>query len=260
MPLIPQRARWILALLFAGAALGQGSGSTEEHLQQELKGHTFIIRNFYTNSTLEYDLNGALQSKPEGPVWQDAGVRIDDVKLDRDKLELKGTRVSSPQPADAQTRQSPRDRDIKIQIMFGDIAPDESKLDEVIHKVFLTKNDGIAGLERSADVERVESLPLASPDSLFQPHSVTAPVVLNAPDPDYSEEARRKKIEGTVLLWILVGEDGRVHDAQITRSLGSGLDQEAIKAVRRWTFKPATKNGAPVETKMNVQVSFHLYH
>ena len=88
---------------------------------------------------------------------------------------------------------------------------------------------------------------------------VSAPRALYAPDPDYSEEARRAKYQGTVVLWLVVGSDGRPRDAKISRSLGMGLDEKALEAVRRWKFEPALKDGKPVAVQINVEMNFRLY-
>jgi TonB family protein len=88
---------------------------------------------------------------------------------------------------------------------------------------------------------------------------VSAPRAVYAPDPEYSEEARQAKYQGTVLLWVIVGSDGRPRDIRIQRSLGMGLDEKALEAVRQWRFDPSTKDGHPVAVQVNIEVSFRLY-
>lgn len=88
---------------------------------------------------------------------------------------------------------------------------------------------------------------------------VSAPKTLFAPDPEYSEEARKAKYQGTVLLWLVVGPDGRPRDLRIVRSVGMGLDEKALDAVRTWRFEPARKDGQPVAVQIQVEVSFRLY-
>jgi TonB family protein len=58
---------------------------------------------------------------------------------------------------------------------------------------------------------------------------------------------------------LVVGKDGRPYDIRVGQSLGMGLDEQAITAVNRWRFRPATLNGQPVATQIAVQVDFHLY-
>jgi len=88
---------------------------------------------------------------------------------------------------------------------------------------------------------------------------VSAPRTLYAPDPEYSEEARRSRFQGSVLLALIVGPDGNPHELHIMRSLGLGLDEKALDAVRTWRFEPARKDGVPVAVRISVEVNFRLY-
>jgi len=88
---------------------------------------------------------------------------------------------------------------------------------------------------------------------------VSAPRAVWDPEPEYSEEARKAKYQGVVMLQIIVGADGRPKDVRVARSLGFGLDERAIEAVRQWRFEPATKDGQPVAVLVNVEVNFRLY-
>ena len=90
-------------------------------------------------------------------------------------------------------------------------------------------------------------------------NGVSAPRALETPDPEYSEEARKAKYQGVVVLWLIVGPDGKPRDIKVTRPLGMGLDQKAIEAVNRWRFEPAMKDGRPVAVQINVEVNFRLY-
>jgi TonB family protein len=88
---------------------------------------------------------------------------------------------------------------------------------------------------------------------------VSAPRAIYDPEPEYSEEARKAKYQGTVVLWVVVGPDGRVRDMRVSRTLGMGLDEKAIDAVRQWRFEPARKNGQPVPVQVSIEVNFRLY-
>ncbi len=78
------------------------------------------------------------------------------------------------------------------------------------------------------------------------------------PNPEYSSRAARKKIQGTVLLSIIVTAEGTVRDPQVTRSLDKDLDKNALECVKKWKFEPATKDGKPVATHVAVEVSFRV--
>lgn len=88
---------------------------------------------------------------------------------------------------------------------------------------------------------------------------VSAPKAIYAPDPEYSEEARKAKYQGTVVLSLIVGADGVPREIRVARSVGLGLDEKAIETVRTWKFEPGTKDGKPVATYATIEVAFHLY-
>jgi len=88
---------------------------------------------------------------------------------------------------------------------------------------------------------------------------ISAPTAISAPDPDYTEEARRAKKQGTCELWLIVDSGGHPRDIKVIRGLGFGLDAKAVEAVKQWRFQPALKDGRPVDVQISVQVDFHLY-
>jgi TonB family protein len=93
----------------------------------------------------------------------------------------------------------------------------------------------------------------------FQPGSgITPPQLLREVRPSYTDDARRRRVEGDVVLDIVVRQDGSVGAVTVTRSLGAGLDQRAVEAVRQWRFAPARKQGAAVEVLVEVSVEFKL--
>ena len=88
---------------------------------------------------------------------------------------------------------------------------------------------------------------------------VSAPVPIYKPEPEYSEEARKTKHQGTVMLSVIIGTDGRPREMRVVRALGMGLDEKALEAVKQWRFEPAKKDGVPVAVIVNVEVGFNLY-
>ncbi len=93
----------------------------------------------------------------------------------------------------------------------------------------------------------------------FAKNGLTAPKVLHQTDPSFSEEARRAKYQGTVVLMLVVEKTGSLRDIRIVSPLGCGLDRRAVQSVEAWQFKPATKDGEPFEVEIAVEVDFHLY-
>lgn len=93
----------------------------------------------------------------------------------------------------------------------------------------------------------------------YRPGSgITAPSVVREVKPEYTEDARRRGIEGDVVMEIVVRSDGSVGDVKVLQGLDGGLDRRAIDAVRQWRFSPAKRFGAPVDVMVEVAVEFKL--
>jgi len=88
---------------------------------------------------------------------------------------------------------------------------------------------------------------------------VSPPRPIYNPEPEFSEEARKAKYQGVCTLGLIVGTDGRPSNIRVLSSLGMGLDERAIDAVKNWKFEPAMKDGHPVRVEIAVEVDFHLY-
>lgn len=87
---------------------------------------------------------------------------------------------------------------------------------------------------------------------------VSAPSLIFKVEPEYSEEARKAKHQGTVVLYVVVDEKGLPRDLRVLRAIGLGLDEKAIEAVQKWRFKPGLKNGTPVAVQATIEVNFRL--
>jgi TonB family protein len=84
------------------------------------------------------------------------------------------------------------------------------------------------------------------------------PVVIVKVEPEFTEEARKARVQGTVVLLVDINERGEVSNIRVRTPLGLGLDEKAIEAVKKWKFKPGTRNGVPVSTPALVEVNFRL--
>jgi periplasmic protein TonB len=88
--------------------------------------------------------------------------------------------------------------------------------------------------------------------------NVVAPVKLSTPQPQYTEIARRARIEGIVIVQAIIDKEGNVTNVKVLKPLTMGLSEEAAKAIKNWKFKPATLNGKPVDVYYNLTVNFKL--
>ena len=88
---------------------------------------------------------------------------------------------------------------------------------------------------------------------------VSSPKVISAVDPEFSDEARRQKYQGVVVLSLIVDAQGNPQRIRVIRPLGMGLDEKAIEAVKQYKFRPAQLNGKPVPVEINIEVNFQLF-
>ena len=87
---------------------------------------------------------------------------------------------------------------------------------------------------------------------------VTHPEKISAPQPQYTEIARKARIQGSVILQTTIDKNGDISDVKVLKGLHMGLSEAAEAAVRQWKFKPATLNGKPVAVYYNLTVNFTL--
>jgi protein TonB len=104
---------------------------------------------------------------------------------------------------------------------------------------------------------------MLAPLSAFQePYKVggdvTSPKVSTKVEPQYTEEAKTAKVEGAVVLSVVVDRTGVPRDIQVVKPLGSGLDESAKTAVSQWRFEPGTKDGQAVDVVASIEVNFRL--
>lgn len=88
---------------------------------------------------------------------------------------------------------------------------------------------------------------------------VSAPVLIHAAEPEFTQQARQANFQGTVSVQLIVDAQGNPQDVRVTRPLGMGLDQKAVEAVRQYKFRPSMYQGRPVAVQMIVEVDFHLH-
>jgi protein TonB len=93
-----------------------------------------------------------------------------------------------------------------------------------------------------------------------QQTATTMPVLVKDVKPQYTQEAREARIQGNVLLDAVVLKDGTVGEVTVTKSLDKehGLDDQAVKALKQWQFKPGTKDGKPADVRVSLEMSFTL--
>ena len=246
------------------------SKGLQQNLQQRFSKQVFTIRNFYEGDHLIYDSQGNLikgnRTVRHKWCWCAAQLQIEEIEVKRDKLVLRGPRIVRvyDNKKKAFSKLVKEEGDVRVEIELDTGQTNEDAIVAVLEKIFLTQNDdldsSIPDAWRAADfksaggdVAKVKNAP--SPEQ-----NVSAPRPIRTLDPEYSEEASRRRLQGSLVLWVVVDEKGDVVRIKLSRCLGMGLDEQAVQAVSQWKFQPAMRNGQPVAVQMNVEVTFHLYN
>jgi len=102
--------------------------------------------------------------------------------------------------------------------------------------------------------------PVLAQETVYQPgKDVSSPVLVKPVKPEYTADATRRKVQGAVVMSVVVRPDGTVGDTRVKKSLDPDLDQEAIKAAAQWLLKPGTKDGTPVNVQLTIEMTFTLH-
>lgn len=88
---------------------------------------------------------------------------------------------------------------------------------------------------------------------------VSAPIVVHSVEPEFTEDARKSDLQGTVAIQLIVDAQGNPQDVRVVHHLGMGLDQKAVAAVQQYRFRPAMYQGHPVAVQMVIEVDFRLH-
>jgi TonB family protein len=270
----------VLALLPMQLAWADHS-DIEKQIKFDYLENVLTLRHFYSGERLSFHSDGTLQGDaPIGPWTLDGQIEVEDVHLHGAHLVIKGRRIhrifdAKHNPQDQlttvkneggklQKEMEKELRRLKVEIEIE--LPSEKDVSSAMHAVFLTDSESMMDIVPSywrAYFAKQEGKPApqvkGSLHSFKTGSGMSPPHGTYVPDPEYSDEARKVKYQGTIVVSLIVDASGAPGDLQIVKPLGLGLDEKAIAAVSTWKFDPAQKNGTPVPAAIMVEVTFHLY-
>jgi TonB family protein len=257
----------------------------EKQLKFDYLDKVLTLHHFYSGDHLRFRSDGTLQGyAPIGPWTLDGQIEVQDIQLHGAQLVIKGRRIqrifdsqhnpqdllttigTSPDKQHKELEKNLRRLKVEIEIELPNDRLDEKGFSSAMHAVFLTNSESMMDIVPSywrAYFAKQEGKPAPQakdPVYTFKSgNGVSPPRVDFNPDPEYSDQARKAKHQGTIVLSLVVDASGAPKDLQITTPLGMGLDEQAIKSVSSWKFRPGAKDGEPVSMVINVEVNFRLY-
>ncbi|MGZ4872378.1 MAG: energy transducer TonB [Candidatus Angelobacter sp.] len=247
----------LLALFLVQAAHAE---NVKDALNQRYKNHILALRSPFTpGNHQKFDSAGQpLNARPTGSWLLYGGIFVEKLDLSPDTLRLEGHRAAS---------YDDKKNGKLMLVTYGKARRIEIHLDQplnslddaqtVLNRVFFLEGDAAEHVKpefrRADDNTPTTEIFHVGKDSTLRPQAT------HTPEPEFSEQARHAKYQGTVVLNIVVDQAGKISRIRLERPLGMGLDENAMEGVKKWRFKPATRNGQPVAVEMAIEVSFNLY-
>jgi TonB family protein len=266
----------------ASYAEAQDRNKLENDLKHTFEHNLFSLKTPYFGSKLQFDSLGNLIGNAVAGPWSTCGVlQVGKLVISSDHLEIEGKRVilalrsreskkeqSSPPQAEQIT---PIVTGNNLRILVNISSLDASEVNRTLSQVFrggqLAERMAAFWKPATADFEAfrrntpnaiIGELEGKRPVYLGKNGVVQPPKLTHTEDPMYTDAARRKNLQGTAVLMVVVNENGFPEVLEVTRGLGEGLDIQALSAVAGWRFNPALKDGQPVAVLINVEVTFHF--
>lgn len=274
-----------LALLVVATPFATADNSLQDALNHQYKNHIYNLRAARTAPAQQYDSLGNSQTASLLGPWTTHGrLLIKKIKLDPNRLIVEGQRSG----VEFDTKKGiavavKLDQQVKLEIALNQPLDSAGQARIVLSHVFaFKKEDFIASaaplwqkyltdhLDAYADDGQQmtfraqapggsKKVELSGVEILHVGNGVAAPKPTYVPDPDYSEVARARRFQGTTVVDVIVGPDGRVHNVRLTRPIGLGLDELSVAKIMTWKFEPAMRDGKPVAVEVSVEVQFRLY-
>lgn len=279
----------LITLLFCGLLL---QAQDEQQLRDALLNHEVVVRGYYTGPDLKFDQNGQLTSPSGRGFGQlDARIFVTDVQLHTNTLVIGGQHTFSVYDSKSKEyRVALTGNKVNVEIALPSDKPAMEAALNSLKLVFFTTpelqnqctseeqarfQDLLPKPKQKSKKERDEKpndahvahdladLPricLPTGEEAYRVgRGIQKPKVTETSDPEYTDKARKKRTQGTVVLLTIIDERGRPTTLYVTQSLDFGLDQAAVQAVQKWSFDPAAFQGSPVPVVINVEINFRLY-
>ncbi|HKT49570.1 MAG TPA: energy transducer TonB [Candidatus Angelobacter sp.] len=249
----------LLALYFSGVS-SSFAESVNQLLNQQYNKHVLALRYPFSHGVQKFDSSGRPLTTPTGSWLVYGGIYIRDVNLSRDTLRLQGPRIAfigSPEMGGSTVI---LEKTVKVQIHLDRPLVTLAEAQDLLGRVFFLDPGDISHAKpeyRRSDYS-LEGAAAPVEFSSTRKDGVTPPKPVYSPEPDFSEEARHARYQGIVMMHIVIDTSGNVTDIRIDRALGKGLDENAVDAVKKWKFSPATRDGQPVSVSMMTEISFNL--
>lgn len=268
----------LVVILLSSVSQFALAANAKHELEAKFGKKLVFIRGFYTEDHLAFDDQGHLIGQATPGSWTLSLLKIKKIKVDKGELRFEGLRgFTSFNDKTGQFEDDFYKNPDKVRITIA--ADPESlsvtDLDELVSRVLaikLTAADvpeywrdfflGKAKLEPHAKPGEIVPRELSEGSPVYragQTGAVASPKVVLKSEPAYTDEARSFNLQGTIQVRLVVNKVGIPENIQIVKPLGLGLDDQSVRTVQQWRFRPGSLKGMPVATLIDVEFEFRLY-
>jgi TonB family protein len=278
-------------LLFSLSAFSVDRTRTplEDRLLASYKDKPQILEGLYCGKKLKFDADAKFLGGGQPGPWTVCGdLNVEDIEVTDREIRIKARRIylfydpSHKAFRDAELMVSEKEKvdksraeNLRFEIRLAQpTSSDETAIRSSLEKLFRRADADFSDItpdywkpfleDRARKDPRTieqEDKPLTTSWDPGNPQfkNMTPPHIVSQPDPEFSKEARQYRFQGTVVVKLLIDKEGKPKEIRITHPLGLGQDEKAVEAIRKWKFKPAVKDGNPVEAFAAIEVKFRLY-
>lgn len=273
----------VLPLLLALYCLPAHGQTTVDAIKARLVGQPLYLRGSWVEDDLHFDVDGEPEKKYHGGIFTEAGIDVAQVSLARGKLHITGQRIGlifenlAPKRVKLSGKNYNGEISIEVQSpVDGDFgkalteifAPDLTSLAPAMpfYWQYYARNHLLSSKEQTkpshATTEAAKPTDHPVPTGNTVPSHVGGvikkPIVTHQEEPQFSDAARLLNYSGIVEVYLWVLPDGTPSQLSIVKPAGLGLDEQALYAVSKYKFKPATKDGKPITVDLYVNVNFQI--
>lgn len=249
----------IAILVLALASPASADDGVQDSLKKQLVKHILVLRTPLQPGDQEFDSSGKpLKELSPDQVRVYGPLLITSIKTESGSVQLEGVRVCSAADLNPDKRTLLQSgKAVKVKILLEHPLNSDDEAQAILDRVFFLD---LKQSQYSLPEYRRAEENLGADHKIYNVgNGVQAPRPVLMPNPSLTAEARKAKYQGTVVLGVVIDASGRATRIKLVRSLGMGLDDNAMDKVVTWLFRPALRNGQAVAVQVNIEVSYNLY-
>jgi TonB family protein len=258
--LVPAMARKSLICLLALLVIQTGRAeNVKDALNHKYKNQILALRSPFTAGDQKFDSTGySLNTAPKSGWLIYGGIYVEKLNLSSDTLRLDGPRAAfTGEKKKGKAVLVRFSKSVRVEIHLDHSLKSLDDAEALMGRVFFLGSD--AAEHAKPEFRRADGTTSDDQIYSYRERGITAPKATFTPEPDFSEQARREKYQGNVILSVVVDKMGNVARIRLEIVLGHGLDEHAMEAIKAWRFTPGTRNGEPVAVREPMEVGFNLY-